>query len=180
MSLAKNNKVIVLGFIKSAYGVKGWVKIKSFTSPETNILQYPIWNLKKKGVISKVSIEKKTEHQASIAVKLQNCNDRDQALLYSGSEIFVYEHDLPNLEEDYVYYHQLEGLKVYHLKLEGKNLLGVVSHMFDTAANQVIVTKPTTDSLDEKERLIPWLTDQVIINIDLNNKVLIVDWDPDF
>lgn len=180
MSLAKNNKVIVLGFIKSAYGIKGWVKVKSFTSPETNILQYSIWNLKKKGAVSQVSIEKTKEHQASIAVKLHNCNDRDQALLYSGSEIFVYEHDLPNLEEDYVYYHQLEGLKVYHLKIADSNFLGTVSHMFDTAANQVIVIKPTNDSLDERERLVPWLMDQVIISVDLNKKVLIVDWDPDF
>jgi 16S rRNA processing protein RimM len=180
VSLATNNKVIVLGFIKSAYGIKGWVKVKSFTSPETNILQYPVWKLNKKGVVSKVSIEKTMNHQTAIAVKFHGCNDRDRALLYSGSEISVDVNDLPSLEEDYVYYHQLEGLKVYYLRLENSNFLGIVSHMFDTAANQVIVIKPTNDSLDKRERLIPWIMDQVVISIDLNSKIVIVDWDPDF
>ena len=52
--------------------------------------------------------------------------------------------------------------------------------MMETGANDVLVVKPIAGSIDNTERLIPWLPDQVVTVVDIANKRLTVDWDIDF
>ena len=62
----------------------------------------------------------------------------------------------------------------------GRLLLGQVDHLLETGANDVLVVKGNEDSIDRQERLIPYLPEQVVLNIDLTTQTMIVDWDPDF
>ena len=75
------------------------------------------------------------------------------------------------------YWSQLQDLLVY---TESDQLLGKVSHLLETGSNDVLVVKGTADSIDQKERLLPYLPDQVIKNIDLETGTMRVDWDPEF
>ena len=57
--------------------------------------------------------------------------------------------------------------------IEGREL-GTVSHLFATGANDVLVVK------GERERLIPFVRDGVVREIDLAAGAIVVDWDPEF
>jgi 16S rRNA processing protein RimM len=84
---------------------------------------------------------------------------------------------LPALEVGEFYWHQLEGLRV--LNLQGENF-GIVKKMLQTGANDVVVVKPVDSSLDNRERLIPWVRGDVIKSIDVEKGELIVSWLSDY
>lgn len=109
-------------------------------------------------------------------MKLKGLDDRDVARTYAGFEIRVPESELPELEEDEFYWHQLEGLSVIN---QDGQLLGKVDHLLETGANDVMVVKPCTGSLDDRERLLPY-TEQCVQAIDLDAGEMRVDWDADF
>ena len=52
--------------------------------------------------------------------------------------------------------------------------------MLETGANDVLVVRPCKGSIDERERLVPWLRDSVVRSIDLEEQRIEVDWDPEF
>ena len=58
-------------------------------------------------------------------------------------------------------------------------LLGVVDHLLDTGANDVLVLEPCEGSIDDRQRLIPYLVDDVVIRVDTEAGVIEVDWFPD-
>mgnify|MGYP000203095277 CR=1 FL=1 len=167
----------VLGRVSSVYGVKGWVKIYSYTDPMENILTYSPWLLKIKGEWKPVEVEASKQHGKGLIAKLAGVDDRDVARTCDGVGIAVESERLPDLEEGEFYWSQLENLKVY---TESGVLLGKVSHLMETGANDVLVVKGNAESIDRNERLIPYLPDQVIKEIDLETGTIRVDWDPEF
>ena len=104
-------------------------------------------------------------------------DDRDVARDYCGLDIAIETSLLPELDDGEFYWSQLEKLKVY--TLDGK-LLGKVNHLIETGSNDVLVVRKCEGSIDKRERLIPYLPDQVIQEIDLEAGTLRVDWDPEF
>jgi 16S rRNA processing protein RimM len=112
-----------------------------------------------------------------IVVRLKGINDRNLASTYSGAEIRVRTAELPELPEGEYYWHQLEGLSVV---TQNDECLGKVHHLMETGANDVLVVRATADSIDQRERLIPYLPDQVLKEVDLNAARIVVDWDPEF
>lgn len=172
----------VMGKITSVYGVKGWVKVYSYTQPKENISQYKNWVLEggeRSGLVKILSCK---AHGNGLIAQIAGCSDRDEAKAYTGSLITVSSEELPELPEGEYYWHQLQGLKVYVLSDDGSTrvLLGRISHLIETGSNDVIVVKKCKDSLDAKERLIPYLPDQVVKSIDLELGEMLVDWDPEF
>ncbi len=83
---------------------------------------------------------------------------------------------LPALAQGEYYWHQLEGLSV----VAAGEMLGQVDHLLATGANDVLVVKPCDGSRDDRERLIPWLLESVVMNVDLCEGRIEVDWDPEF
>ena len=59
-------------------------------------------------------------------------------------------------------------------------LFGRVSHLLETGANDVLVIKADSESIDDRERLIPYLMDSVIREIDLENETIRVDWEAEY
>ena len=103
-------------------------------------------------------------------------DDRELAREYSGLELAVAADQLPALADDEYYWHQLVSLKVY----AQEQLLGAVDHLIETGANDVLVVKPCQGSIDQRERLIPYLPGDFVQNIDLHAGTMQVDWDPEF
>ncbi len=85
--------------------------------------------------------------------------------------------ELPDLESGTFYWHELVGLEVTNLQGE---ILGTVSGLLETGANDVLVVQPTAHSCDQRERLIPYLMGQVVKQVSLNDVSLTVDWDIDY
>ena len=152
------------------FGIAGWVKIESFTEPRENILRYRPWTLVHGGVETEVAKPQGRTQGKGFVAKLPQADDRDQAAALLGAEIFIDRAQLPKAEEGEIYWADLEGLEVV---LEDGTVLGNVSHLFPTGANDVIVVRGT------RERLIPYVTD-VVKSVDLEAKRITVDWDPDF
>ena len=177
--------LVVVGRITTVFGVKGWVKVHSYTEPMENILGYRSWYVERKdgqkGEWQPIEIEDAKRHQKGLIALIEGVSDREQARSYCQCDIAVPEREMPELEQGDFYWHQLEGLKVYSCDAEGRELLlGKVDHLMETGANDVVVVKACEGSIDQRERLIPWLPDQVIKQVDIDGGAIRVDWDSEF
>ncbi|MFC3679038.1 ribosome maturation factor RimM [Bacterioplanoides pacificum] len=169
--------ITILGKVSTAFGIKGWVKVYSYTQPMTNILEYPVWLLNVNGQWKEYKLRDSRPQGKGLAAALEGINDRDQALALSQVEIGVPTSDLPELDENEHYWFQLEGLKVKHT--DGQ-LLGQVKELFDSGGgNQVMVVTQCEGSVDKQQRLIPFV-DAIVLDVDLDGGEVQVDWDPDF
>jgi len=172
----KADDLIVVGKIFSVHGVRGEVKVYSFTDPIENLLDYPRWTLRHEGVVKQAELVSGRPSQKGLVVKLKGLDDRDEARLLSGYDICVERSLLPNLTDGEYYWYQLVGLSVIN---QDEHLFGKVDHLLETGANDVLVVRPCAGSLDDRERLLPY-TAQCVQAIDLDSGVMRVDWDADF
>ncbi len=169
---------ILLGKVGAVYGIKGWLKIHSFTEEPEAIFDYTPWSLKLGGKEQSIEITDWRKHNNGLIAKFANIEDRDEAQRFVGSEIFVDESLLPELPEGEFYWRDLIGMAVVTDK--GYDL-GQVSDVMETGANDVLVVKANrNDGFGKKERLIPYILDQVIVSVSMENKQICVDWDPGF
>ena len=171
------NDMLVVGKVNGLFGVKGWVKVFSDTQPRKNILGYSPWYLKVDGSWQAYKLESGKVHGKGIIAHLEKCPDRDVAALLVGAQIAIRRDQLPALEEGEYYWSDLQGLKV--ITLDGIEL-GVVTELMETGANDVLVVRETSNKGNEQERLIPFIPEQVVTKVDLEQGVMTVDWDPDF
>lgn len=163
-------KWIVLGRVSGLFGVRGWIKVHSETSPRKRILSYPSWYLKRSGEWVKYELRDGHPQGKGIVAGLAGCNDRTQAEDLVGSDIGIPRTLLPPAAPGEYYWADLEGLRV--VTLDGVEL-GRVERLFETGANDVMVVS------GERERLIPFI-DGAIDEVDLQQGRVTVDWDPEF
>ena len=173
------NALVTVGRITSVYGVRGWVKVHSFTEPMENILQFSRWQLQ--GPDGKaaqlVEIDEGKRHGKGLVVHIKGVDDRDLAAQYCQRDIAVSGSELPQLEDGEYYWHQLQGLQVVS-QYEGQEYrFGQVQRMMETGANDVMVVRGGEDG---RERLIPYLPGEYITDVDLSAGVITVSWDPEF
>ncbi len=167
-----DNDLISVGEISGVFGVKGWVKVFSFTQPRENILTYSPWILKKGKTIKSFKRVDGRRQGKLVVAALEGITDRDQAAALSGWKILIEKQQLPATVAGEYYWVDLVGLRV--VNLDGIEL-GVVDTLLETGANDVLVVKD-----NETERLIPFIQPQTIIKVDLDEGVISVDWDADF
>lgn len=171
-----SDELIVLGKIVSVHGLQGAVKIYSFTDPIDNILSYKTWILRREAESITVKLTSGRLQGKILVAQLDGLTDREVARTYAGFEICVARKELPVLETDEYYWHQLQGLKVIN---QQNQCLGLVDHLLETGANDVLVVRACADSIDKQERLLPYI-DQCVLSIDLAKGELYVDWDAEF
>jgi 16S rRNA processing protein RimM len=166
-----HDEMILMGRVSGLFGVKGWLKIYSHAAPREGILDYKVWYLQRDGDWQPVRVAEGHRQGKGVVVRLDGYDDRDQATALLGSDIAIRREQLPPLADGEYYWSDLEGLRV--VNLEGIDL-GVVSHLFETGANDVLVVK------GERERLIPCTLGMTVKSVDLQEGRMTVDWDPDF
>ena len=166
-----DSRYVVIGRISGLYGVRGWCKVYSWTEPRENILKYTPWYIKQDGewVAHKLAAGKR--HGKSVIAQLMHCDDRDTAAGYVDAMIAVKREQLPPAEEGEFYWSDLIGLTVETLQGEA---LGEIASMMETGADDVMVLT------GERERLIPFVIDQIVREVDLDSGRLVVDWSPDY
>ena len=178
---ASSKSLVTLGKITAVYGIKGWVKVYSHTDPMTNILDYKHWILDHNGRQQTIEVDQGRRQAKGLVAHIAGCDDRDIARQYCGAEIKVHASELPEAADDEIYWHELEGLNVITRSDAGEDLLlGRVSHLMETGANDVLVIRPCRGSIDKSERLVPWLVDQVIVEVNPEAGFIRIDWDPEF
>ena len=168
--MSHDDDLIEIGHIVGAHGVKGQVKVFSNTSPRENIVKYSPWLIKQHGLGRTVKISGNCQGK-NVVARIEGVDDRDQAHAMAGAKIFINNCQLPDLSEGDYYWTQLIGLQVI---TTGQIELGVIDHMLETGANDVMVVQ------GERERLIPYVMDDVIKSIDLQKNQIVVDWDAEF
>ena len=167
---------VELGKLVGVWGVKGWVKLHSYTRNRADISQYKTWYLQKpRSEADPVAIQVLNcrEQGQGIVAQLDGVNDRDQAMTMSGQVIFVKQSDLPDLPAGEFYWQQLIGLKVKN----ETGVIGEVSSILETGANDVLVCKNSRQG--KADVLIPY-TEEVVLEVDVDSGTMLVDWNPDF
>ncbi len=162
---------ISVGKISGVFGIKGWVKVFSFTDPRENILTYSPWLLQKGDETKKLDVVEGQLQGKTIIAQLAGIVDRDQAASLMGWDVFITQDQLPKAAKGEYYWSDLIGLQVE--SIDGVQL-GVVDSLLETGANDVIIVQ------GERERVIPFLQGRTIIKVDLDAGKIIVDWDPEF
>ena len=164
------NRRVVLGRVAGPFGTHGWIRVRSSTDPPENILQYAQWQVERAGQWCRIEVVEERMTGSGVLVRLEGCRDRDQAGEYSGCNIAVERSQLPSLDDDEFYWTDLVGLRV--VNTDGVDL-GRIERMMETGANDVMVVQGTA------ERLIPFLTAQVVQSVDLDEGFVVVDWHQD-
>lgn len=163
---------ILLGRVVGAFGVRGQVKIESWTEPREAIFRYQPWTLRDAaGNARELSGARGRNSGKHLVADLPGVEDRDAVDALVGLEISVPRSALPPPRPDEYYWVDLEGLRV--INADGRDF-GIVSHLFSTGANDVLVAK------GERERLIPFVQPEFVTGVDFQAGVVGVDWDPDF
>lgn len=165
-----NDDYIIVGKIGAPYGVRGWVKIQSFTDPLENILHYQPWFFAEKDQSWKeIATESRQVHGLALMAKFADVDSPEAARLLTGKTIAISREQLPTLKKDEYYWSDLQGLTV--LNKEGK-VLGTVTSLMETGANDVLIVK------GEKEFAVPYMPGKYILSVDLEKREIRVDWEP--
>jgi len=190
---AKNDKeaLVLVGRVTSVFGIKGWVNVFSYTEPAENILSYSKWLLspaETKGQnkrttmpelkqCKKVALTDGQRHGKQVIAQLNQCDSRENAVLYTQQDIFIERTELPELEDE-IYWIDLEGLQVVNLQNE---VLGRIAEMLETGANDVMVVRnEAASNIEKREILIPYVEDYYVMEVDLEQGLVRVDWPLEF
>ncbi len=161
---------VVLGRISGFFGVRGWVKVYSYTEPRDAVLNYKSWLLSSNGDWRTAEVAEGKRHGKTVIARIEGIDDRDQAAALIGCDIGVPRSELPETGEGQYYWSDLEGLQVM---TKNGTELGKVEYLLETGANDVMVIN------GEQERLVPFVIDDVVLDVDLAAGVITVDWDWD-
>lgn len=171
--------LVTLGRIVGLFGKQGWVKVYSYTRPPESILQYDPWLIRSEGEWRNHRLQGGRRQGKGLVAHLEQCPTREEANRLIGADIAVPLERLPALPEGEYYWVQLEGLQVVNLE---NATLGVVSHLLETGANDVMVVVQTLQAEERtqsKHRLIPYVA-EVVKEVDLERRIVRVDWGPDY
>jgi len=169
-----NDSRILIGQVSGCFGVKGWLKVFSYSDPRENITTYKSWiigNKEYKSVQSK-------KNGKLIVAKLEGVDDKESAQTFIGLNIEIERKQLSVLNNNQHYWRDLIGLEVSNT--EGY-VFGNIKSLLDTGANDVMIIKGTTKG--DIERLIPYIANRpegnTIIKVDLEKNTLLVNWHED-
>ncbi|MDH3640918.1 MAG: ribosome maturation factor RimM [Gammaproteobacteria bacterium] len=176
---ARAPDVVIVGRIGAPHGVRGWLRINSFTQPPGNLLEYRPWLIESAHGWSTNHPAEVKPHKQGFVARFAEIGDRDAAGAWSGKHVAIERALLPQLAQDEYYWRDLEGLAVWNRGVE----LGVVDHLIETGANPVLVVRSDGKGLQRavrkgaaRQTLIPFV-DEFVIAVDLGAARIDVSWD---
>lgn len=169
-------KYFLVAKIIASHGIKGQVKIKSFTDfPQRFEGRDPVMARNAKGETIILNPESCRWQKEIGIVKFAQFSSPEDALPWLKADLLIKEEQLSPLPEGRFYWHQIIGLQVY---LEDGSHLGTVTDIMQPGANDVYVIKlsETGDQLlphCKGELLLP-VIDQVILATSIEEGKLLV------
>ena len=159
-----------MGRIVGPFGVKGWVKVKTFTERPEGLGEFGRWQVQAPGGWREMPLEGFEVHSKGPVAKLAGCEDREDALRLNGSDVAVGRAELGEAGEGSLYWVDLVGLEVVD---ESGKALGSVEGLFESGETSVLVVAGT------RQRLIPFVPEYVKA-VDRDARRITVDWKPDY
>ena len=158
---------VTMGTCGAPYGVKGWLRVGSFTEPRPAIFELQPWWVEVRGERRAFKVEYWRESGRHLLAKLEGFENPESVTAIKGAAIEVERDCLPAPAVDEYYWCDLLGLEVRTLDGE---FLGLVSELFETGSNDVMVVGP-------ERHLVPFVVGQVVEEVDFENGAIRVDWD---
>lgn len=162
---------ITLGRFGRPHGIKGFITIQSCTEPRDNIVDY-------EHLYAYINNEWRSLHLLNIEVtdkhimaQVEGFNTREQVAGLTNIPIGTPKSELPELQQGEFYWHDLIGLAVVNQKGDA---LGTIIEILPTGSNDVLVVS------GEQRVLIPYLPEHTILDVNLKEQRMIVDWDLDY
>ena len=168
-------KRVVIGRISGVHGIRGWLKVFSYTDPRENIFLYQPWLLEdgsKEGGGKWTEIECADSGTSgkTLVARLPGIEDREAALQFVGRSLAVSRERLPEPEPGQYYWTDLMRMEV--VTLAGERL-GKVVDIHATGANDVLVVQ------GDGRQAVPFVMEEVIRRVDRDAAVITVDWEWD-
>ena len=172
--MRSSDRNILLGKLGKPHGVKGFLYIHYYGEDTKNLSNY-------KGLFlddgTSVKVERLLLLKNRVILKFHETNSRNDAEKLRDKDLFILERSLPVLDNNQAYYFELEGLNVKNLDNVD---LGKIKEILETNANDVLVIEPTDSSVDKKERLVPYIKDQVVKEINKIDRTILIDWPEEY
>ena len=163
--------MVVMGQVSAPYGIRGWIKVTSFTETVESLLDFPVWWIGREGGWRETRVIEAHVHGKGIVANIEASPDRNAAESMKGWQVAVPRSSLPVSGEDEYYWSDLIGLRV--LNLDGIEL-GVVEGLIETGANDVLEVKGK-----EGHFLIPFVSGY-IHEVDMEKRMIRAEWGLDY
>lgn len=164
-----DQEYVVIGKLGATYGIKGWLKVNSFTEATEDILSYKPWYIEDKTEWKPFKISAGRPYGKGVIIHIAGFDTPEQARLFTGKKIAIKRSQLPTLLKQEFYWSDLIGLTVVNSQ---QQTLGIVTSLIETGSNDVLVLKDSNN----KEHGVPYLS-SVILEVDLEAKIIRVNWD---
>lgn len=162
---------LIVGKFGRVQGLKGFIKVVSFTEPKESIINYSPWYIKNKDCTQPIKLTKIEKNNKFYLVKVDGYEDRDSISSLTNCEILIKVEQLAKLPANEYYWHELVGMEVKNHK---NVILGTVKDLIATGSNDVLVVK------GNKRHLIPYIQEECVVSIDAKERRITVNWDEDF
>jgi 16S rRNA processing protein RimM len=172
--MSASQEFIPVGKISGTFGVKGWMKIYSFTDPRENILNYSPLYIDRKGEWVELKVNSGRIQGKGIVIGVEGVTDPDQVIPLIGSELAITKQQMKPTSKDEYYWSQLIGMNV---KNEHDVDFGEVTNLLETGAHDVLVVQ---NKQKNSEQLIPFVLDDIVLDVDVKSNVILVDWELDY
>lgn len=166
-----SERLVVLGRIRAAVGLAGWVKVETYTDPPDNILKYRVWQLRRSHGLQPMRLAAKRWSGHELQVQFEGIADRDAADLLRNTEVGVFRHEMPAPKAGEYYREDLLGLQA--ISTQGEQL-GRLDHYLDSPAHpfMVLVNEGTQA---RQENLVPLVKGRVV-SVDFAACTMVLDW----
>ena len=174
----QNAEEILIGKVGRPYGIKGWIKIISYTNDIEDIFKYSPWLVRQSNHTVEYSVQEWKKHNKGLVCRLKDVTEREIAEKLTNSKIFIKALQLDDLQDNEYYWRDLIGCQVFNL--DNYNM-GTVTSLIETGSSDVLeIQANANDAFQISQRLIPMVMETFIIKIDKQEKTIIVDWSPNF
>ena len=135
--MTKDHKLILVGVISSAHGIKGDIIVESYTDPIDNIANLKLFD--DKNVIFPIKKIRATP-KGSIICRHSNCHDRNQAEALIGTKLYCTRESLPKTDKEEFYFEDLKNLQVlnkitYYTTTEVRFIIKLLPHTYFCVLN---------------------------------------------
>ena len=160
---------LVIARVGGPYGIKGWVRLISYADPRESILEYGTFS-SARGQLVLLDCR---PHGKGLVAKFEGVEDRNTAESIRNTDLVIAKARLPKLDAGEFYWHELVGLQV--IRVDGTRL-GTVQELLETGAHDVLVVAGE----EGEERLIPFVPDEIVQQVDLESATMRVAWAADY
>jgi len=169
--------LVLVAYVSGAYGLKGWVRLKTYSNEASALLYAKCWWLDKPELHDVEVLAVRTQGEDVVA-QIMGIADREAAENCRGVTVQIRRAHFPPLDDNEFYWVDLIGHAVVNLRGE---LLGSVIGLIDNGAHPILRVADAVESDAKKpeEILIPFV-DHFVPSVDQSEKKITVDWERDY